>query len=214
MAILAYLRVSTFGTQTTENQRKAITDYGFAIDEWYAEDGVSGSIEALKRPAFSQMMATAKAGDTVVCTMLDRLGRNAEDILHTINQFQKQGIKVRIMQLDGVDVTSPTGKLLVTMLSALAEMEKNMLVERTLQGLARTKQEGTILGPPLILSPTTLSRMCEMKDAGISWVAISVATGIPENTVARNVKKWSGKLDEYNIEHMKRAEQYNARKLA
>lgn len=208
MTIFAYLRVSTsVHDQTTDNQKKAIKDAGFAVDEWIAEDGVSGSIRALERPEFTRLMATATKGDTVICTMVDRLGRNASDILHTVDEFKRLGIRLRIMQFDGIDVTSSTGKMIITVMAAFAELEKNILVERTVSGLQRTKAEGTVLGPPLLIHPVTLRAMEQDKGA-MSLDKLAHKYNFPRNTIHRNLKKWGGKMEEYEQEFNLRERQY------
>lgn len=209
MATYAYLRVSTLTfDQTTENQKKVILDLGFAVDEFFSENGVSGSVAALERPEFVKMMASCTAGDTVICTMVDRLGRNASDILHTVDEFKRLGIRLRVTQFDGIDVTSSTGKMIITVMAALAEMEKNLLVERTKAGLARTKEQGTKLGAPLKITPKQLGSMFMARAAGSTFSEIAAAHGLPRNTVQRNVEKWEGKFDAYKAEYEARQDQY------
>ncbi len=79
---------------------------------------------------------------------LDRLGRDAIDVLQTVKELGTKGVKVIVHQLGNTDLTSPAGKLLLMMLSALAEMERDLLVERTQAGLVRAKAEGKTLGRP------------------------------------------------------------------
>lgn len=209
MTIFAYIRVSSSThDQTTENQRKAIKDAGFAVDEFISEEGVSGSVNALERPAFNYLMSRAKEGDTCICTAIDRIGRTAIDILGIVEKFKKMGVRLRIMQLDGTDLTSSTGKLLVTLMAAMAELERNMIVERTNAGLARTKAQGTILGPPLTIAPATLKAMCEKKAEGVSYDKLTLEFNLPRNTIARNVKKWADNLEEYRKQFETRSVQY------
>lgn len=209
MATYAYLRVSTLTfDQTTENQKKVILDLGFAVDEFFSENGVSGSVAALERPEFVKMMASCTAGDTVICTMVDRLGRNASDILHTVDEFKRLGIRLRVTQFDGIDVTSSTGKMIITVMAALAEMEKNLLVERTKAGLARTKEQGTKLGAPLKITPKQLNNMYMARAAGSTFSEIAAEHSLPRNTVQRNVEKWKGKFEEYKAEYEARQAQY------
>lgn len=198
MTTYAYLRVSTDGKgQTTENQKKLITDGGFSVDVWVHEAGVSGSIPALKRPEFAILMSTALPGDTVICTMIDRLGRNASDILHTVEEFKRLGIKLKIMQFDGVDITSTMGKMVLTLTAAFAEMEKNLTVERTIAGLERTVAQGTKLGRPLRINPDSMDLMLSKRAEGQSLWEIATKHHMPLNTVAVNLKKWKGKAEEY-----------------
>ncbi|MGZ8888018.1 MAG: recombinase family protein [Halobacteriota archaeon] len=205
MTVHSYLRISTLDKgQTVENQRKAIKDAGYATDEWYAEEGVSGSVKALERPEFSRMMARCARNDLVIVTALDRLGRDAEDILHTVNNFERMGVRVCILALGNTDVTSVMGKAFVIMLSALAEMERNTLRERTRQGLARTKEEGVFVGRPLAIHPNQMEALVR----GESVV------GINRQTAYRNIKKWGDNLVGYKQEWDKRQAQYVERQAA
>lgn len=210
MAIFAYMRVSTDKMQTTDNQRKDITDAGFAVPEenWYSEDGVSGSVEAMKRPQFVAMMNRLLPGDTCIVTMLDRLGRDNEDILHTMNHFQRTGMKLRIMQFDGLDICSATGKLVASVMAAVAEMERNLIRERTKSGMARVKAQGTKLGQPLKIAPDVLEAAIQDKEAGHTLEQISTRHSVARNTLARNITKWSGKTSEYRTEYTARQSQY------
>lgn len=205
MTIRAYCRVST-ALQTTQNQRKNIEDSDFKVDFWYQEEGVSGSIKALYRPIFARMMEECRSGDCCIVTHIDRLGRDAEDILNTINEFTRLGVKLRITSLDGIDVTSPAGKMVVTIMGALAEMEKNILIERTINGMIRAKEEGVIMGPPLKIAPDTMDVILADKKNGMSVSKISKKHNIIPNTISRNITKWEGNNAGYRKE-------YNARKL-
>ena len=145
MAVFAYSRVSTH-EQTTENQKLEINNAGFNVDYWFADEGVSGKICARQRPQFSLLIDKIRDGETIVCSKLDRLGRDAIDVLSTVRHLTERNIKVIVIQLGNTDLTSTTGKLLLTMLMAVAEMERSLIVERTQAGLARAKAEGKQLG--------------------------------------------------------------------
>lgn len=214
MAVHSYLRISTLDKgQTVENQRLALQEAGnYATDFWYADEGVSGSVPAMQRPEFVRMMGAVKRNDLVCVTALDRLGRDAEDILNTVNNFEKMGVRVCILALGNTDITSVMGKAFVIMLSALAEMERNNLRERTRQGLARTQKEGTILGRPLAINPAEMREMVTKRDKGYSLDSLAEIYGVSKMTVQRNLKKWEGKLDDYCDEYFKRQAQYD-RKL-
>lgn len=83
MATFGYGRVST-KEQTTENQRLELEASGYAVDYWYADDGVSGKVPALQRPQFAKMLSQIRDGERLVVTKLDRLGRNAQNVGATI----------------------------------------------------------------------------------------------------------------------------------
>lgn len=144
MAIFAYLRVST-ADQTTENQKLEIQNAGFQVDYWFSEN-VSGAMQASQRPEFIKLLGQIRDGETLVVTKLDRLGRNAIDVQQTVELLRKRNIRVQVVQLGALDLTSSVGKLALSMLSAVAEMERDLIVERTQAGLARAKAEGKTLG--------------------------------------------------------------------
>jgi DNA invertase Pin-like site-specific DNA recombinase len=145
MAIFGYGRVST-NQQTTDNQKLELESAGFKIDYWYADNGVSGKVCAIQRPEFSRLISQIRDGETLVVSKLDRLGRDAVDVLQTVRDLANRNIQVIVLQLGKTDLSSPTGKLLLTMLTAVAAMERDLLIERTQAGLARAKAEGKTLG--------------------------------------------------------------------
>ena len=161
MAVFGYGRVST-GQQTTENQRIELDQAGYQIEPeyWYADEGVSGKVAASQRPAFKRMLGQIRKGESLVVSKLDRLGRDAIDVLQTVRLLGERGIKVIVLQLGTTDLTSAAGKLLLSMLAAVAEMERDLLVERTQAGLARAKAEGKTLGRP---SKTTPEQRAEIR---------------------------------------------------
>ena len=145
MAVFAYTRVSR-ADQNPENQRLEIEQSGMTVDFWFCDHGVSGSTHASSRPEFQKMLNQIRSGETLVVSKLDRLGRDAIDVGSTVKMLQERNIKVIVLALGGTDLTSPAGKMLMTMLSAVAEMERDLLIERTQAGLARAKAEGKVLG--------------------------------------------------------------------
>ncbi|MCO8612909.1 recombinase family protein [Burkholderia multivorans] len=182
MKTFGYGRVST-GQQTTENQRLELEAAGFAVDYWFADHGVSGKTCASERPEFGRLLEKIRDGETLVVAKLDRLGRDAVDVLQTIRALEKRSIKVIVMQLGQTDLTSPAGKLLLTMLASVAEMERDLLIERTQAGLARARQEGKRLGRP---SKTTLEQRREILEGvgrGESVSALARAYAVSRATI-------------------------------
>lgn len=159
MAVFGYTRVSTVD-QTVKNQRQELEAAGYKVDYWYEDVGVSGKLPSAQRPEFKRLLDRIRDEETLVVSKLDRLGRDAIDILQTVRGFEARRIKVIVHQLGGVDLTSTAGKLLVTMLAAVAEMERDLLVERTQAGLQRAKAEGKRLGRP---PKTTASQRSEIR---------------------------------------------------
>ncbi len=148
MLTIAYCRVST-AEQSTENQVHEIASAGYEADLVFADEGVSGSTQAAARPEFRSLMGTIeKASEQVrlVVTKLDRLGRDTLDILKTVDLLKEQGVQIIVLQLGTLDLTSAAGKLTLNVLSAVAEMERDLIRERTKSGLARAKASGVRLG--------------------------------------------------------------------
>jgi putative DNA-invertase from lambdoid prophage Rac len=167
MATFAYGRVST-KDQTTENQRMEIERAGYQVDYWFADEGVSGKVHASQRPQFKALIDKIRDGETLVVSKLDRLGRDAQDVGATIKALAARKIEVIVLQLGKLDLTSPAGKLMLNMLAAVAEMERDLLVERTQSGLARAKAEGKTLGRPSKTTPEQRADITSKYAAGVS----------------------------------------------
>ena len=167
MAVFAYGRVSTV-QQTTENQRLEVERAGFSVDFWFADEGVSGKVCAMQRPQFSLMLQKIRDGETLVVSKLDRLGRDAIDVLQTVRHLAERRIEVVVLQLGRLDLASAAGKMLLTMLIAVAEMERDLLVERTQAGLQRAKAQGKRLGRPTKTTADQRRQIVQRLEAGES----------------------------------------------
>ena len=144
--VFAYARVSTVD-QLTENQAAEIANAGYEIESRrYVEEKISGSVSAMQRPEFSKLMDRMEQGDTLIVTKLDRLGRDNIDVQQTVKLCEERGIRLVVLQLGGTDLTSSAGKMIVTVLAAMADFERELIVERTKAGLERAKAEGKRLG--------------------------------------------------------------------
>src|SRR4029453_12342208 len=144
----AYLRVSTTG-QTTDNQLQEIKAAGFKVEtRRVVTETVSGNVATSQRRGFTRLLDKLEPDDVLVVTKLDRLGRNVMDVGSTVAKLAELGVRVHCLALGGVDLTSSTGKLAMNVLNAVAEFERDLLVERTQAGLIRAKAEGKTLGRP------------------------------------------------------------------
>jgi putative DNA-invertase from lambdoid prophage Rac len=183
-AVFGYGRVST-GQQTAENQRLELAQAGYAIEDdyWYADEGISGKTSASQRPEFGRLLAQIRRGETLVVSKLDRLGRDAVDVMQTIRIMAERSIKVVVLQLGTTDLTSAAGKLLLTMLAAVAEMERDLLVERTQAGLARAKAEGKKLGRPSKTSQEQREQIRCQLAAGESVSALARLYGVSRASI-------------------------------
>lgn len=190
--IFAYGRVST-RDQTSENQRLEIERAGYQVQYWFADEGVSGKVPAGQRPQFSKLLQQMRDGETLVVAKLDRLGRDAQDVGATIKALAARGIEVIVLQLGKLDLTSPAGKLMLNMLAAVAEMERDQLVERTQSGLARAKAQGKTLGRPVATNAAQRAAMAKAHtEEEISISELARRHNISRASVMRIVKPAGG----------------------
>lgn len=118
----------------------------------------------------------------LVVTKLDRLGRNAIDVQSTVQHLESQGIRVHCLALGGVDLTSAAGKMTMGVLAAVAQFERDLLIERTQAGLARAKSEGKSLGRP---TATSVEQVQALKREGLSQSVAAKQLDCSLSTVKR-----------------------------
>ncbi|HHV7361203.1 TPA: recombinase family protein [Morganella morganii] len=183
--IFAYCRVSTL-EQTTENQRREIETAGFSVkSQRIIEEQISGSVTASERPGFNRLLDRLENGDVLIVTKLDRLGRNAMDIRKTVEQLAESGIRVHCLALGGVDLTSPAGKMTMQVISAVAEFERDLLLERTYSGIARARDAGKRFGRPPVLNEEQKQKVLERIESGASISAIAREFSTTRQTILR-----------------------------
>lgn len=183
--VFAYCRVST-ADQTTDNQVQEIAQAGFAIaPQRIVSETISGSVQASERPGFSRLLDRMESGDILLVSKLDRLGRNAMDVRVTVEKLASANIKVHCLALGGADLTSPAGKMTMSVIAAVAEFEKDLLVERTQAGMARAKAAGAPIGRPRSLDARKVAKTHEMLAQGLSVASIAKALGTSRQTVMR-----------------------------
>ncbi|WP_175867550.1 recombinase family protein [Burkholderia contaminans] len=183
--VFAYCRVSTV-EQSTENQRREIAAAGFAIDDRRViEEAISGSVAAKERPGFGRLIDRLEPGDVLVVTKLDRLGRNAMDVRATVEQLAHAGVRVHCLALGGVDLTSAAGRMTMQVISAVAEFERDLLIERTKSGLQRAKAEGKEFGRPSSLSDEQRRAVLSRLAAGETVAALAREFSTSRQTIMR-----------------------------
>lgn len=183
--VFAYCRVSTAG-QTTDNQVQEIAAAGFnVLPTRVVAETISGSIAASERPGFKKLMDKLEASDVLVVTKLDRLGRNAMDVRQTVETLASIGVKVHCLALGGVDLTSPAGKMTMAVISAVAEFERDLLIERTQAGLARAKAEGKAFGRPRALTDAQEADALQRLAGGQAIAAVARALNTSRATIMR-----------------------------
>ncbi|VTU36487.1 recombinase family protein [Variovorax sp. RA8] len=183
--VFAYCRVST-ADQTTENQLREIAAAGFDIAPKRVEaETISGSVPTSERKGFSKLVNRMEEGDVLVVTKLDRLGRNAMDVRATVEALTGLGVRVHCLALGGVDLTSAAGKMTMGVLAAVAEFERDLLIERTQSGLARAKAAGKPLGRPQALAEAQAAAARERLSAGLSVASVAREFKTSRQTIMR-----------------------------
>lgn len=167
--IFAYIRVST-DDQTVKNQKDMIERAGYRVDKWLADEGVSGTIDWTKRE-INIAIEEASEGDTIIVAELSRLGRSLKQILEIVELCQKKKVNI-IMIREGIQTNndSPVNKLLLSILGSLAEMERNLISQRTKDALALKKKNGVVLGRPVgRTTPVEKMKLYPKKEQIIAW---------------------------------------------
>jgi len=177
-----YCRVST-AEQQPQNQVQEVKAAGFDIQpQRIVEETISGSTSTSQRKGFQKLLDRMEAGDVLVVTKLDRLGRNAIDVQQTVQMLESKGIRVHCLALGGVDLTSSTGKMTMGVLAAVAEFERDLLIERTQAGLERAKKDGKTLGRPAAASQEDVQAL---KAEGLSQNQVAKKLEVSLSTIKR-----------------------------
>ncbi|UPR29374.1 recombinase family protein [Vibrio crassostreae] len=178
MATVGYARVSTTG-QSLEAQLQALNDCDIVFQE--KESGAKAEREELAR-----MMEYVRENDTVKITKLCRLARNTRHLLELVEVLDSKKVSLQVVNL-GIDTASPTGRLMVTLIGAIATFERQLLLERQAEGIALAKQKGKYKGR----KPTARAKQAQVKEliaGGISKSQIAKELGISLSSVYRALK--------------------------
>jgi DNA invertase Pin-like site-specific DNA recombinase len=189
MRCAIYARVST-QDQHAEIQLEQLRAYagarGLQVIAEYIDNGVSGAQRS--RPALDALMASARRRhvDLVVCTKLDRLGRSLHHLLEVLGELEALGVEFASLD-DGIDTSTPTGRLFLQIRGAFAEYERGLLRERTRAGLQAARRRGRRLGRPRALDPRDRQRLERLRRSGASIRSIAQTLGVSPTTVQREV---------------------------
>ena len=178
MAHLLYLRVSGL-SQSVEAQRQAMKQDGVTFDDEYIDEGVSGAVLATNRPGFAELLKFVRKADTIHVYAVDRLGRDALDVMTTVKALLAKGVSVDIKGL-GV-IAKGVGELIVNVLAQVAEMERERIRERTSNGrdvakaslaaTGKTHRGKESLGRPALADAAAVSAWRAANKASIATTA-------------------------------------------
>jgi putative DNA-invertase from lambdoid prophage Rac len=183
--VFAYCRVSTVD-QTIDNQIQEMAAAGFTVQKGRSiTESVSGSVPAMQRKGFLALLNKLEASDLLIVTKLDRLGRNAMDVLASVDRLASMDVRVHCLALGGADLTSSAGRLIMTVIAAMAEFERSLLVERTQSGLARAKSQGKTLGRPQSLGEAEKKAVVARLAKGEAVAALAREFGTSRQSIMR-----------------------------
>ncbi|CDG20621.1 DNA-invertase hin [Xenorhabdus poinarii G6] len=176
MAKIGYIRVSTHD-QNCDLQRNALVN---ANCEQIFEDKMSGKTAV--RPGLKRALRHLKAGDTLVVWKLDRLGRSVKNLITLISELHERGAHFRSLT-DSIDTSTAMGRFFFHVMSALAEMERELIVERTNAGLAAARQQGRIGGRPVVFTEENRQQAVRLLNKGHSRKQLSIIYNVSLSTI-------------------------------
>ena len=192
--VALYCRVSTSTKdQTTENQLRELHSYcdrmDYQVTKIY-EDEISGAKTREKRPAYNELCKDAflKKFDLVIAWDVSRFGRSLKEFVSFLADMDEKGIGVVAVK-NGLDTSSSTGKMMMKMIGVMEEWNREMLVERTKSGLARTVANGTKLGRKKITNPKMTAQIISLRNENKSIRVIATEVGVSTATIQRELRK-------------------------
>jgi DNA invertase Pin-like site-specific DNA recombinase len=186
--VAVYARVSTNSGQNPEMQLQEVRQYctrrEMTIVREYVDKGISGSRE--RRPALDQLLMDCqrRAVDCVVVYRYDRFARSLRQLVNALEEFRSLGIDF-ISLHEGVDTSTPNGRLVFGIFASIAEFERELIRDRVRSGLALAKSHGQQLGRPRVLVERL--RIASLRKEGHSWAVICKPLGISKGTAQRAV---------------------------
>ena len=188
---IAYVRVSTL-EQNEARQREALQPYN--IDKWFIE---KASGKNTQRPKLQEMLEYIREDDTVYVEEFSRLGRSTADLLATVKQIEDTGAKF-ISLKEKFDTHTPAGKLQMTMMAAIAEFERAMILERQREGIAIAKREGKYKGRKAVSVPNIGEYYQKYMSRQATKTSIAEELGISRTTLDKLFKEHEQKLSDKN----------------
>jgi DNA invertase Pin-like site-specific DNA recombinase len=189
--VVLYVRVST-DKQSVENQINELTSVshrnGWEIVDTYSDAGFSGAFGRDKRPAFDELLkdANRKKYDGIMVWSIDRIGRSLQDLISFLNDVQSKDIDLYIHQ-QGLDSSTPTGRLMFSLVGSFAEYERTLIKERVRAGMERAKKSGTksgrAIGRPSNVNEGTKAAVIELHKSGMSMNKICKTLSIGNGTL-------------------------------
>lgn len=183
---IAYVRVSTV-EQNEARQLEGLRKYN--IDKWFTE---KVSAKDTHRPQYKLMMDFAREGDTIYIHDFSRLARSTKDLLDIVEQLNSKGVHL-VSNKENIDTSTPTGKLMLTMIGAINEFERTNLLERQREGIAIAVKEGKYKGRKEVSIPDFDKQYARYKQREINKVQLAKALDITRPTLDKLIKEYENK---------------------
>jgi len=179
---VGYIRVST-AEQNTIRQEVLMEELG--VEQIYI-DKASG--KNTNRPELNKMLDYVRAGDTVICESISRFARNTRDLLELVERLTAKGVEF-ISKKEAIDTTTPSGKFMLTIFGAVAELEREYILQRQREGIEIAKQQGKYIGRKAIVHPDFDKVTAKWIAGEITAVQAMRKLGMSKTTFYRNVKR-------------------------
>ena len=179
---IGYVRVSTAEQNTA---RQEVIMEALEVDSVYI-DRVSG--KDARRPELQKMLSYLRPGDTVVVESISRFARNTKDLLELVEQLTAKGVEF-ISQKEAIDTTTPTGKFMLTIFGAVAELEREYILQRQREGIAIAKTQGSYKGRKPIQNPDFTQTLLQWRSGEIKAVEAMDRLNMSKTTFYRKVQE-------------------------
>lgn len=184
--LIGYARVST-ADQSVTMQIEALMKYGVREEDIYSE-----SMSGVKknRPEFDKAMRVLRKGDTLVVWKLDRVARSINNLLEIMKELEERGIRFRSIT-EGVETETPTGKMILVVMGALAQFERDLIVERTRAGVKAALERGVKFGADYKIQPEEIPKIWKLvNEQGRTVASVARQYEVTPQTITRRLKEY------------------------
>ena len=179
---IGYIRISTTDQNTA---RQEVLMHELGVEQVFI-DRMSG--KSMERPELKRMLSFVRTGDTVIVESISRFARNTRDLLELVEQLTVKGVEF-VSKKEAIDTTTPSGKFMLTVFGAVAELEREYILQRQKEGIAIAKSNGRYKGRKPIQHPEFLAVVAEWQRGNITAVAAMQRLNMKSSTVYRKVRE-------------------------